>query len=68
QASLMILFRSMPNTYSGITVRFRPEQVFDLLRNECSTCPGIRIIGFILIFWLRLMLIMNQTVTRYRDL
>jgi hypothetical protein len=26
---------------SGITVRFRPEQVFDLLRNECSICSGI---------------------------
>ena len=29
--------------YSGISVRFSSEQVFDLLRNECSICSEIRI-------------------------
>ena len=55
----MILFRSMSNTYSGLTQKvfaiipesvfdFSPEQVFDLLRNDCSIWSGIHSgVGFI---------------------
>jgi hypothetical protein len=38
------LFRDFSQSvrhFPGITVRFPPEQVFDLLRNESSTWPGI---------------------------
>ena len=42
----MILFRSMSNTYSGLTQKvfaITPESVFDFDRNSCSICSGMSV-------------------------
>jgi hypothetical protein len=46
QESLLIPFRSMPNTYSGIIPKvfdIIPESVFDFDRNRCSICSGMSV-------------------------